>query len=826
MPSYRKAYDRKLDAVYRWQTFTLFSIAIAFLAIIGSYILPVLTRSSELSCKVDSDCPSISDNTCLSFYCEDDTCTRELKPGFNCSSDEECGNGFVCSDCVCSDPCEGVVCQTEGCRESICVRPEGVCVLSNVTSNCCETKEDCLDLSTGTCYEIYCNTENSTCGVRFANNGTCASSTDCQLGETCLMDSCTCVDLCESVMCSTSPCYQEICDRFSGECIPTAIIPNCCTNSGECTTTDVCSDPVCIDNVCGTQLKNSSSCSTDDDCPGSFCVDCNCTAIPDPECMTNEDCMQPSDLCIGRICVSEMCYFFSTPSCCSLDTDCEDSDPCTDNECDSQMCVFTQRDEDGDDIVCNVDCDDTNSSIGPSLRWCRDADGDGFGNNQIVQFSCFQPMGFVISCDDCDDNNPNIYPGSENCDYTLSQTLFDTFDSNVLPYFRQCGFDTDVFLNLSAVVCPEGVFSGTLQGGKMQMWIDDNGIWIPTDSYIQSFPGTNPILNAVKISGSLVVLGVTNDLDPDTGVRSGTVKIFRYDFLTNTLSLLQTLGVGLISGATAGASFGYSVSIHGTTIVAGAPFYDGPSGTDTGAVFIFDEISPDTWSLTLQINEPFSYQIQAYFGWAVSIDSQYLIIGAPSTSSRSLSYVAFYENILGSWTFQWQYPSGGEALRTRTGYSVSVNQEAPVATSLSSVSGASTEGTLFIFDHSGTLIQTFIRPAQSSRGTRDLYGYDVEIAGSKIVVGAPDADGLVTRSGIVALYFKTTTSAIEWSFATRIWPFDIDTLSNAFYGNAVSICLNEVVTVGSPGWETRSTGIRQGAVYNSECNREYTCNPI
>ena len=44
--------------------------------------------------------------------------------------------------------------------------------------------------------------------------------------------------------------------------------------------------------------------------------------------------------------------------------------------------------------------------------WYQDADGDGFGNKNQSQQSCYQPTGYVSDNTDCDDTNVSIYPGA------------------------------------------------------------------------------------------------------------------------------------------------------------------------------------------------------------------------------------------------------------------------------------------------------------------------------------------------------------------------------------------------------------------------------
>ncbi len=93
-------------------------------------------------------------------------------------------------------------------------------------------------------------------------------------------------------------------------------------------------------------------------------------------------------------------------------------------------------DDDGDGFTSDVDCDDSDPDTYPGaeeicdgidnncdgsiddgltfLSWWLDNDGDGFGlgpmEDRIVD--CKQPNGYVQNYDDCDDSNPDIYPGA------------------------------------------------------------------------------------------------------------------------------------------------------------------------------------------------------------------------------------------------------------------------------------------------------------------------------------------------------------------------------------------------------------------------------
>jgi hypothetical protein len=65
--------------------------------------------------------------------------------------------------------------------------------------------------------------------------------------------------------------------------------------------------------------------------------------------------------------------------------------------------------------ACNGVDDDCDGSVdeGVLITYYQDADGDGFGNPAAAQQACSQPQGFVTNNQDCDDNNPAVYPGAK-----------------------------------------------------------------------------------------------------------------------------------------------------------------------------------------------------------------------------------------------------------------------------------------------------------------------------------------------------------------------------------------------------------------------------
>jgi FG-GAP repeat len=75
--------------------------------------------------------------------------------------------------------------------------------------------------------------------------------------------------------------------------------------------------------------------------------------------------------------------------------------------------------------------------------------------------------------------------------------------------------------------------------------------------------------------------------------------------------------------------FGFSVAISGELVVIGAPFADGVSTFDQGAVYVFAR-SGEVWSQREKLEASSDGELLDQFGDSVAISGEAVVVGAPT----------------------------------------------------------------------------------------------------------------------------------------------------------------------------------------------------
>jgi len=133
---------------------------------------------------------------------------------------------------------------------------------------------------------------------------------------------------------------------------------------------------------------------------------------------------------------------------------------------DTSDTVYPGADEFCDEIDSDCD-DDTNDPDSTGERtWFRDDDGDGFGDVRFDTLACFQPGGYAIDADDCDDDDDQAYPGAydpcyDGADLDCDGDDEDDCDGDGFLRFSDGGEDCD---DLDPLVSPDLPTTRTVPG--------------------------------------------------------------------------------------------------------------------------------------------------------------------------------------------------------------------------------------------------------------------------------------------------------------------------------------------------------------------------
>jgi len=207
---------------------------------------------------------------------------------------------------------------------------------------------------------------------------------------------------------------------------------------------------------------------------------------------------------------------------------------------------------------------------------------------------------------------------------------------------------------------------------------------------------------SAAIDGEHVIAGVPDEAGD--GFRNGAAYIFyrKLDGADNWGQVKKLTA----SDAEDEDSFGISVALNGTYIIVGAEGEDG-AGTDRGGAYIFnkDQGGVDNWGQVKKLTVS-DAEDKDYFGYSVSIDGDYVIVGAQGddgsgeiNANRGAAYI-FYKNQGGvdNWGEVEKITAGDAANDDGFGASVSIsNGYIAIGAPWKDGTGGSEQGTVYIF---------------------------------------------------------------------------------------------------------------------------------
>lgn len=326
-----------------------------------------------------------------------------------------------------------------------------------------------------------------------------------------------------------------------------------------------------------------------------------------------------------------------------------------------------------------------------------------------------------------------------------------------------------------------------------------------------SDPTTNGYFGqSLSISGTTTIIGANwADVvaaDGSTNEHQGAA----YAFVGNGSAWAQQVRLVASDGA-AHDGFGMSVSASGEVAVAGAPSATvGANGVHQGAAYVFAR-SSSSWSEQAKLVASDGAEGD-WLGFSVSVSGMTVLAGAfyadVGTSDGGVSlnqgaaYVFFWTG--SAWTQQAKLVASDGTAGDYFGHSVSVSGDtAVVGAHLKTVAANTEQGVAYVFTRTGTDWTQQAKLVASDGAAHDAFGSTVAISGATVVVGAP-----YKSFGRGAAYVFAQDSA-GWTEQAKLVASDAAPYD--FFSVGLS-ALGDTVLVGAPD-KTVQTNTLQGAAY-------------
>lgn len=285
---------------------------------------------------------------------------------------------------------------------------------------------------------------------------------------------------------------------------------------------------------------------------------------------------------------------------------------------------------------------------------------------------------------------------------------------------------------------------------------------------------------AVAVDGDHAIVGLYRE--DVAGVRAGAAYIF-----SRTGANTWDSGTRVVApDGAANEQFGWSVSIDGDYAIVGANLEIINGGSSTGAAYVFRRTGPNSWDDVTKLVAS-DGQAMDGFGWSVDIDGDYAVAGArlsPGNESRGSAYV-FHRTGLNEWDSGAKLTQPNPIVGDFFGSSVSISGDYVIAGSWGDDTAALSAGAAWVFRRAGT--NTWdggTRLLAPDAAQSDHFGYSVAIDGEYAIVGAYQEDPSdVANAGSAYVYRRI--DANTWNFVTKLLAPDRIPLDN--FGWSVAI---------------------------------------
>ena len=296
---------------------------------------------------------------------------------------------------------------------------------------------------------------------------------------------------------------------------------------------------------------------------------------------------------------------------------------------------------------------------------------------------------------------------------------------------------------------------------------------------------------SVAIDGDYAIIGANQD--DFSQWKNGSAYIFKRNGETWTEQVKLTA-----SDEEPRDYFGSSVDIKGEYAAIGA-FGDDNIWDEGGSVYVFKR-DGDIWTEQAKLTAS-DENSKDWFGYSVSLDNNYLIIGAGQlwTSRNGAAYVFKRDGDI--WTEQAKLTASDGESHDAFGISVSIDGDYALIGADGNEDNENNSGSAYIFKRNGETWTEQVKLTASDAEEWDRFGCSVSLDGDYAIIGANGHED----TGAVYIFKRTDNSWVE---QTKIFASDIQGSGN--FGVSVSID-GDTILVGAD---------RQEAAYIFKRNNE------
>jgi hypothetical protein len=201
--------------------------------------------------------------------------------------------------------------------------------------------------------------------------------------------------------------------------------------------------------------------------------------------------------------------------------------------------------------------------------------------------------------------------------------------------------------------------------------------------------------------------------------------------------------------------FGNEIALSQDYLVCGAPYDDNANGTDAGAVYIYKR-EVNQWIFDTKVLASDGAN-EAYFGYSVDIDGDYIVVGSPWDDEGGEKVGAVYVFRLegGNWIEKAKLKADDGTEDDRMGISVKIYETTVAAGAFFDdvVGNRSGSAYIFVLEGSNWLQQAKLLPSDGAE--EDWFGTVLSLYNNDVAITSRKHDGPATNSGAVYVFGRS-----------------------------------------------------------------------